>query len=132
MYNIYITYIYVYQYNITRSTAVPFLKRDSTLLIPFLKRDSTPLIPFFWPKDHVHNRRNLNPKQIWIVISLFNLIWHQVEISLVLNHSEMCNYKENMVGTKRNSIQSVKGNYNSNLVQIKKILLCIAISITSE
>ena len=41
----------------------------------------------------------LNPvksNQIWIVITLFRLIWNRTDFCLVLNHSEKCNYISNL------------------------------------
>ena len=39
----------------------------------------------------------VNLNKIWIVITLYNFFWHQLEFCLVPNHSELCNYNPNLV-----------------------------------
>ena len=39
----------------------------------------------------------VNSNQIYIVITIFRMILHQAEFSLVLNQSEKCNYNPNFV-----------------------------------
>ena len=60
----------------------------------------------------------VNPIQIWIVITVSQLIWHQREFRLVPNHSENSNYNPNLVLI--NKIQKIFLGVNMNCSQKKR------------